>query len=131
MAVLRSASRAIHCSASGLRAGAAIARSFRGSRAGCSRRSLGNLAGRGPRVPSGRGSFPSARAVPGRIASIWCPAHAGAQHAHFVGSSSARGLLVGSGVGIASGVAFRSNSVFSRTAGNSLVLNPSFPAAAG
>jgi hypothetical protein len=131
MAVLRSESRATHCSASGLRAGSAIARSFCGSRAGCSRQSSVRLSGRVPRVPSGRGSFPSARAIPGCTSSGRCPAHAGAQRGRFVGSASAQGLLVGSGAGMAPGVASRSNYVFSRTAGDFAVLNRPLLAAAG
>jgi hypothetical protein len=131
MAVLRSESRATRCSASGLRAGPSIARSFSGSRAWCSRRSSVRPSGRGPRVPSGRGSFPSARAVPVVFASGRCPAHAGAQRGRFVGGASAQGLLVGSGVGMAPGVASRSNYVFSRTAGDFAVLNQSLLAAAG
>jgi hypothetical protein len=118
MALLRSESKATHCSASGLRAGSAIARSFRGSRAWRARRASVRPSGRGPRVPSARGSVPSARAVPGRLASFIFSAHAGARSLRVVGVSSARHPLLRGGKAIASGVVSRHNCVFSRTAGD-------------
>jgi hypothetical protein len=131
MAVLRSKSRATHCRASSLRAGPVIARSFRGSRAWCSRRSSVSLWGRGPRGPAGHGSAPSARAVPCRLASVVCPAHAGARPPRVVGAASARHLLLRGGKATAPGVVSRHNCVFSRTAGDFAVLNRSLLAAAG
>jgi hypothetical protein len=118
MAVLRSESRATHRSASGLRAGAAIARAFRGSRAWCSRRSSVRVSGRGFRARSARGSFPSARAVPGHLASVIFPARACARPLRAVGVASARHPLRRGGKAAAPGVVSRHNCVFSRTAGD-------------
>jgi hypothetical protein len=123
MALLRSESKAIHCSASGLRAGSAIARSFRGSRAWCFRRSSVGLSGRGPRVRAGHGSAPSARAVPGRLAPVIFPAHAGARPLRVVGVASPRQPLLRGGKATAPGVLSRHNYVFSRTAGDVPVPN--------
>ena len=131
MALLRSESKATHCSASSLRAGAASARSFGRLRAVRSSSHFGLPSRRGPRVAQGRGPCPPARAVPGFLASPIGPARAGAHQVRFVGSTAARGPLAGSGVGFAPGVAFRSNCVFSRTAGDFAVLNRSLLAAAG
>ena len=131
MAVLRSESRATHCRASSLRAWSVIARSFRGSRAGSSRRACVRLSGRGPRVPSARGSVPSARAVPDRLASVVCPAHVGARPPRAVGFASAGHPLLRGGKAAAPGVVSRHNCVFSRTAGDFVVLNQSLLAAAG
>jgi hypothetical protein len=61
---------------------------------------------RGSRVVQGCGSFPSARAVPGFLASGDGPARAGAHRLCFVGSIAAWGPLAGSGAGTAPGVAF-------------------------
>jgi hypothetical protein len=118
MALLRSESKATRCCASGLRAGSAIARFFRGSRASCCRRSFVRPSGRGPRVPSARGSVPSARAVPGHLASVVCPAHAGARPLRVVGVAPARHPLLRGGRASAPGVVSRHNYVFSRTAGD-------------
>jgi hypothetical protein len=123
MAVLRSESKATLCRASSLRAGAASARPFGGSRAARSRRPSVSPSWRGPRVAQGRGSHPPARAVPGFLASPIGPARAGAHQLRFVGSTAARGPLAGSSIGFAPGVAFCSNCVFSRTAGDFAVLN--------
>jgi hypothetical protein len=123
MVMLRSESKATGCSASSLRAGSASASPFGGSRAARSRRPPGVPSRRGPRVAQGRGPYPPARAVPGFLASPSSPARAGAHQVRFVGSNAARGPLAGSGVGFAPGVAFRSNCVFSRTAGDFAVLN--------
>jgi hypothetical protein len=123
MAVLRSESKATGCSASSLRAGSAIARSFRESRAWCFRRSSVGLSGRGFRMPSARGSVSSARAVPGFLASVVCPAHAGARPLRVVGVASARHPLPCGGKVAAPGVVSRHNYVFSRTAGDGPVLN--------
>ena len=123
MVVLRSESRATRCSASSLRAGNASARSFRGLRAARSLGHSGLPSRRGPWVAQGRGSHPPARAVTGFLASFMGPARAGAHQARFVGGTAARGPLAGSGVRFAPGVAFRSNCVFSRTAGDFAVLN--------
>jgi hypothetical protein len=131
MSLLRSESKATGCRASSLRAGDASARSFGGSRAARSRRPPGLPSRRGPRVSQGRGSYPPARAVTGFLASPIGPARAGAHQVRFVGGTAARGPLAGSGVGFAPGVAFRSNCVFSRTAGDFAVLNQSLLAAAG
>jgi hypothetical protein len=131
MVVLRAEFKATHRSASSLRAGAASARFSRGSRAAQSRRPSGLPSRRGPRVARGCGSYPPARAVPGFFASPSSPACAGAHQVRFVGSTAARGPLAGSGVGFAPGVAFRSNCVFIRTAGDFAVLNQSPLAAAG
>jgi hypothetical protein len=131
MVLLRSESKATHCRASSLRAGGASASPFGGSRAARSRRPPGLPSRRGPRVAQGRGPYPPARAVPGFLASPSSPARAGAHQVRFVGSTAARGPLAGSGVGFAPGVAFRSNCVFSRTAGDFAVLNQSLLAAAG
>jgi hypothetical protein len=106
MFLLRSESKAIHCSASGLRAGSASARPFGGSRAARSCRPFGMPTRRGPRVAQGRGSYRPARAVPGFLASPSSPARAGAHQACFAGSTAARGPLAGSGVCFAPGVAF-------------------------
>jgi hypothetical protein len=118
MALLRSESRATHCRASGLRAGNAIARSFGGSRASCCRRSPVRPSGRGPRVPSARGSVPLARAVSDHLASVIFPAHAGARPLRVVGVASARHPLLRGGKAVAPGVVSRHNYVFSRTAGD-------------
>jgi hypothetical protein len=118
MALLRSESKATHCCASGLRAWPAIARSFRGSRARRSRRSSVRVSGRGLRARSARGSVPSARAVPGRLASVTFPAHAGACPRRVVGVASARHPLLRGGKAAAPGVVSRHNCVFSRTAGD-------------
>jgi hypothetical protein len=118
MALLRSECKATHCRASSLRAGSAIARSFRGSRAWCATRASVRVSGRGPRVPSARGSVTSARAVPGRLASVVCSAHAGARPLRVVGVASARHPLLRGGKATASGVVSRHNYVFSRTAGD-------------
>ena len=123
MVVLRSESKATHCSASSLRAGHASARFLRTSRAARSARHSGSPSRRGPRVAQGRGSYPPARAVPGFLASSSSPARAGAHQPRFVGSTTAQGPLAGCGIGFAPGVAFRSNCVFSRTAGDGPVLN--------
>jgi hypothetical protein len=123
MAVLRSESKATRCRASGLRAGVGSARSFGGSRAARSRRPSVLPSRRGPRVAQVRGPCPPARAVPGFLASPIGPARAGAHQVRFVGSTAARGPLAGSSVGFAPGVAFRSNCVFSRTAGDGPALN--------
>ncbi len=123
MATLRSEFKATHCRASSLRAGGASARSFGRSRAARSPGQSGLSSRRGPRVAQGRGSYPPARAVPGFLASPISPARAGAHQVRFVRSTAARGPLAGSGVGFAPGVAFRSNCVFSRTAGEFAVLN--------
>ena len=131
MALLRSESKATHRRASSLRAGSAIARSFRGSRAWRRRRSSGRPPGRGPRAPSARGCVPSARAVPGRLASVVCPAHAGARPLRVVGVAAARQSLLRVGKATAPGVVSRHNYVFSRTAGDFAVLNQSLLAAAG
>jgi hypothetical protein len=118
MALLRSESKATHCCASSLRAGSAIARSIRGSRASRCRRSFVRPSGRGPRVPSARGSVPSARAVPGHLASVIFPAHAGARPLRVVVVSSAAHPLLRGGKAAAPGVVSRHNYVFSRTAGD-------------
>lgn len=118
MALLRSESKATHCCASGLRAGSAIARSFRGSRALRARRASVRPSGRGPRVPSARGSVSSARAAPGRLALVVCAAHAGARPLRVVGVASARHPLLRGGKAAAPGVVSRHNCVFSRTAGD-------------
>jgi hypothetical protein len=131
MVVLRSESKATNCSASSLRAGDAPARSLGGPRAAPSSAHSGLPSRRGPRVVQGRCPYPPARAVPGFLASPAGPARAGAHQPRFVGSTAARGPLAGSGVGFAPGVAFRSNCVFSRTAGDFAVLNRSLLAAAG
>jgi hypothetical protein len=131
MSLLRSESKATQCSASSLRAGVASARSLSGSRAARPLGQSGLPSRRGPRVAQGRGSYPPARAVPGFLASPKGPARAGAHQLRFVGSTAARGSLAGSGVGSAPGVAFRSNCVFSRTAGDFAVLNRPLLAAAG
>jgi hypothetical protein len=131
MAVLRSEAMASHRSASGLRAGAAAARSLGSSRAGQSCRHSGACSARGPRVARGRGLCPAARAVPNSLASPSGPACAGAQRFGSVGGFTPHGPLAGYGAGIAPGVAFRSNCVFSRTAGDLAVLNQSLLAAAG
>jgi hypothetical protein len=133
MVLLRSESKATGCRASGLRAGSASASPFGGSRAARSRRPPGLPSRRGPRVAQVCGPYPPARAVPGFLASPSSPACAGAHQVRFVGSTAARarGPLAGSGVGFAPGVAFRSNCVFSRTAGDFAVLNQSLLAAAG
>jgi hypothetical protein len=131
MAVLRSESRASHRSASGLRAGGASARPRGGSRAARSCCSSGAPSRRGHRVASACGKCSSARAVPDSLAPPIGAALAGAQQARFVGSAIARSPLAGAGAGIAPGVAFRSNYVFSRTAGDCAVLNRSLLAAAG
>jgi len=123
MVVLRSESRATHCSASSLRAGCASASPFGGSRAARSRRPTGLPPRRGPRVAQGCGSSPLARAVPGFLASPIGPARAGVQQARFVGSIRTQGPLVGSGAGIAPRVASGSNCVFKPTAGAMLVPN--------
>jgi hypothetical protein len=86
---------------------------------------------RGPRVAKGRGPYLPARAVPGFLASTIGPARVGAHQLRIVGSAAARGPLARSGIGFAPGVAFRSNCVFSRTAGDFAVLNRSLLAAAG
>ena len=131
MAVLRSESKATRRSASSLRAGAAIASPLSSSRAGSAARSLVGPSGRGPRGPSARGFAPSARAVPGRLASVVGPARAGSRPLRFVRVALAQCPLPCGGKGAAPGVVSRHNCVFSRTAGDSPVLNPSFPAAAG
>jgi hypothetical protein len=131
MVVLPSKSKATGCSASGLRAGPASARPFCGSRAARSHRPSGLPSRRGPRVAQGRGSYPPARAVPGFLASHISPARAGVHQSRVVGSATAQGPLAGSGIGFAPGVAFRSNCVFSRTAGDFAVLNQPLLAAAG
>jgi hypothetical protein len=131
MALLRSESRATHRSAAGLRAASAIAGSFRGSRAWCARRASVRVSVRGPRVPSARGSVPSARAVPGRLASVNFPAHAGARPLRVVGIASAGHPLLRGGKAAAPGVVSRHNCVFSRTAGDFVVLNRPLLAAAG
>jgi hypothetical protein len=131
MSLLRSESKASRRRASSLRAGHASARPFSGSRAARSCRRSGMPSRRGPRVAQGRGPCPPERAVPGFLASPSSPACAGAHLVRFVGSTAARGPLAGSGVCFAPGVAFRSNSVFSRTAGDFAVLNQSLLAAAG
>ncbi len=123
MAVLRSESKATNRRASSPRAASAIARSLRGLRAWCCRRSSVWVSGRGFRVLSARGLFPSARAVPGHLASVVCPAHAGARPLRFVGFAAARHLLPRGGKGAAPGVVSRHNYVFSRTAGDSPALN--------
>ena len=123
MASLRSESRATRCCASSLRAGAVIARSFSKSRARSLRRSVVRLSGRGPRVSTACRSVPSARAVPGCIASILCPAYAGARPVRFVGVASARRPLHPGGKVAAPGVLSRHNYVFSRTAGDGPALN--------
>ena len=123
MAVLRSESKATNRRASSPRAGSAIARSLRGLRARCCRRSSVWVSGRGFRVLSARGSFPSARAVPGHLASVVCPAHAGARPLRVVGAASARHPLLRGGKAAAPGVLSRHNYVFSRTAGDCAVLN--------
>jgi len=64
-----------------------------------------------------------ARAVPGRIASIVCPAYAGARPVRFVGVASARRPLHRGGKVAAPGVLSRHNYVFSRTAGDGPALN--------
>jgi hypothetical protein len=130
MVLLRSESTATHCRASSLRAGDVSARSRRSSRAARSRRHSGLPSLRGPRVAQGRGSHLPARAVPGFLASPIGPARAGAQQARFVGSIRAHAPMVGSGVGFAPRVAFRSNCVFKPTAGAMLVSNRS-PLASG
>jgi hypothetical protein len=121
--VLRSESKATHCSASSLRAGDASARSLSGSRAARSLGHSGLPSRRGPRVVQGRGPYPPARAVPGFLASPNGPALAGAHQLRFVGCATAQGPLVWSGAGIAPGVAFGSNCVFKPTAGAMLVPN--------
>jgi hypothetical protein len=131
MVLLRSESKATHRRASGLRAGSAIARSFRGSRARCSRPSSVRLSGRGPRVRVGNGSALSARAVPGRLAPVIFPAHAGARPLRVVGVALARQRRLRGGKATAAGVVSRHNYVFSRTAGGFAVLNQSLLAAAG
>jgi hypothetical protein len=131
MVLLRSESKATGCSASSLRAGAASARSLSGSRAPRPPGQSGLPSRRGPRVAQGRGFYPPARAVTGFCASPISPALPGAQQARFVRSATAQGPLAGSGIGFAPGVAFRSNCVFSRTAGDFAVLNQSLLAAAG
>ena len=123
MVVLRSESKATGCSASSLRAGGASGSSFGGSRAARLCRPSGLPSRRGPRVAQGCGSYPSARAVPGFLASPSSPARAGAHQLRFVGSGIAWCPLAGSGVGFAPGVGFRSNYVFSRTAGDGPALN--------
>ena len=123
MALLRSESRATHRRASGLRAGAVIARSISKSRAWSLRRSVVRLSGRGPRVSTACRSVPSARAVPGRMASILCPAYAGARPVRFVSVASARRPLRRGGKVAAPGVLSRHNYVFSRTAGDGPALN--------
>jgi hypothetical protein len=123
MVVLRSESKATGCSASSLRAGARSARSLSGSRAARSLGQSGLPSRRGPRLARGCGSYPPARAVPGFLASPIGPARAGAHQLRFVGSATAWGPLAGSGIGFAPSVAFRSNCVFSRTAGDFAVLN--------
>jgi hypothetical protein len=125
MAVLRSESKAIGCSASSLRAGGASARFFGGSRA---MRSCGHFQlppRRGPRVAQGRGSFPSARAVPGFLASPDGPARTGAHRLCIVGSTTARGSTGGGWRRHRYGRSLWSNCVFSRTAGDYAVLNRS------
>jgi hypothetical protein len=131
MALLRSESKATHCSASSLRAGAALARSLSGSRAARPSGQFGLPSRRGPRVAQGRGPHSPAHAVTGFSASPISPTIPGAQQARFVGSTAVRGPLAGSGVGFAPGVGFRYNCVFSRTAGDFAVLNRSLLAAAG
>jgi hypothetical protein len=131
MVVLRSESRTTHCCASSLRTGAASARSLGGSRAARPPGQSGLPSRRGRRVAQGRGPYPSARAVSGFLASLSSPARAGAHQPRFVGSAPAWVPLAGSGIGFAPGVAFRSNCVFSRTAGDFAVLNQSLLAAAG
>jgi hypothetical protein len=131
MVVLRSESKATRCRASSLRAGGASTSPFGGSRAARSRRPPGLPSRRGPRVAQGHGPYPPARAVSSLLASPNGPARAGAHQSRVVGSATAQGPLAGSGVCFAPGVAFRSNCVFSRTAGDFAVLNQSLLAAAG
>jgi hypothetical protein len=117
MGVLRSESRAIHRSASSLRAGASIASSFGSSRAGSAARTLAGPSGRGPRGPSARSASPSARAVSGFLASVMGAAQAGARPLRVVGAASARHSLPRGGNVAAPGVISWHNYVFSRTAG--------------
>jgi hypothetical protein len=117
MAVLRSESKATGCSASSLRAGGASARFFGTSRAARSCGQSGLSLRRGPRVAQGRGSFPSARAVPGFLASPSGPAITGAHRLCFVGGTTAQGSTGGVWRGHRSGRSLWSNCVFSRTAG--------------
>lgn len=131
MAVLRSEFKATYCRASGLRAGHAIANSLGSSRAAQACRSLVMLSGRGPRASAVRRLVPSARAVPGLLASNICPARAGARPLRFVVFASALRPLPRGGKVAAPSVVSRHNYVFSRTAGDSAVLNRSMSAAAG
>lgn len=123
MAVLRSESKATACSASSLRAGAGAARFLGSSRAGCSLRNSIAFLRRGLRVAQGRWSSPSARAVPGFLASPMRGTHARAHQSRFVGGATVHSPLVGSGGGLASGVGFWSNCVVKWTCGDLLRLN--------
>jgi hypothetical protein len=123
MAVLRSESKATACSASSLRAVACAARFLGGSRAGCSRLSSIAFVRRGPRVAQGRRSSPSARAVPGFLASRMRGTQARAHQSRFVGGAKVHSPLVGSGACFAPGVGFWSNCVVKWTCGDMLRSN--------
>jgi len=123
MVVLRSESRATACSASSLRAGAGVARFLGNSRAWCSLRRSIMFLRRGPRVAQGRRSSPSARAVPGFLASPMRGTQARAHQSRFVGSAMFQAPLVGSGAGFAPGVGFWSNCVVKWTCGDVLRSN--------
>ena len=131
MAALRSESRATRCCASSLRAGGAVAGSFGGSRAWASRRCAVSLSGRVSHGAEGRRLAPSARAVSVWRASPIGPSASGARPWRLARDLVAYSPLHPVGVGWATCSGVRYNSVFSRTAGNSPVLNPSLPAAAG
>jgi hypothetical protein len=120
MAVLRSESKATACSASSLRAGAGVARFLGNSRAGCSLRSSIAFLLRGPRVVQDRRPSPSARAVPGYLASPMGGTQARAHQLRFVGGAMFQAPLVGSDAGCAPGVGFWSNCVVKWTCGDVL-----------
>jgi hypothetical protein len=81
-------------------------------------------------VPSACGSVPSARAVPGCIASVIGAAQSRARPVHLVSGASAAGPLPRGGRVIGSGVLSRHGDVFSWTAGECAVLSRSRQAAA-
>jgi hypothetical protein len=123
MAALRSESNATACIASSLRAGAGGARFLRSSRAGCSLRNSIGFMRRGLRVAQGRRSSPSARAVPGFLASPMRGTQARAHQSRFVCGAKVHSPLVGSGAGFAPGVGFWSNCVVKWTCGDMLRSN--------